>query len=86
MLKITGSIDKDALDIKRFYLNGLVLEDECPMCKSKVENDFGGEPGYLSYPTPGIPESVFLYCEDCDSEWERKVILEINLKLHGETK
>ena len=86
MPKITGSIEKDALDVKRFYLKGLVLKDKCPKCKSKVENDFGDETGYLSYPTPGSPEPVFLWCEDCDHEWTVKVVLDINLKLHGETK
>ena len=86
MPKITGSIEKDSLDIKRFYLEGLVLEDECPKCKSMMENDFGDEPGYLSYPTPGMPESVYFHCEDCDHEWEVKVVLDISLKLHGETK
>lgn len=86
MPKITGSIKKDSLDIKRFYLKGLVLEDECPKCKSKVENDFGDETGYLSYPTPGVPESVFLYCNDCDHEWATNVVLEINLRPYGETK
>ena len=86
MPKITGSVKKDALDVKRLLLKGLILEDECPQCKSKVENDFGDGTGYLSYPTPGIPENVYLYCEDCDHEWDVKVVLDINLKLHGETK
>lgn len=86
MPKITGSIEKDALDVKKLFLKGLILEDECPLCKSKVENDFGEDRGYLCYPTPGSPEPVFLYCEDCDHEWEVKVVLDITLKLHGETK
>lgn len=78
--KITGSFSKnEEINCKRFYLPGIKVKSECPNCNA--EEVWDGNDWYLSYPTPGKPDTVHFYCEDCDEEWYLDVVLDINLKL-----
>lgn len=65
---------------KRFYLDGVVLYKECK-CGNIMEKDL--ESDYLSYPCVGYPEKLYLYCDECDVEYEEalKVTVSINLEV-----
>ncbi len=78
-MKIEGTIS-GTLDVKRFYLPGVTIKDNCPKCGVELIKDFSnGE--YLSYPTAGKPEKIHFWCEECDEEWSGEVILDINLRM-----
>ena len=63
-----------ASDDKRFKIPGAVIKTTCVECGKPVERDFGGEPGYLSYPTIGKPLQEYVYCgrewKDENDEWD----------------
>ena len=61
MHEFTGTID-----VKRFYLDGVIITCDCDKCGSILERDFGSD--YLSYPTVGEPEDIEFWCEDCDHD------------------
>lgn len=65
---------------KRFTLDGVVLYKKCK-CGNIMEKDLEG--GYLSYPCVGYPEKLYLYCENCEEEYEEalKVTVRINLEV-----
>lgn len=65
------------IDVKRLYLNGVVFEEPCPQCGLKHREDLSQN--YLSYPSVGVKEPLFFYCEDCDMEYSIDVILNISV-------
>lgn len=70
---------------KRTYLDGVIFDTVCPECGNKCSEDFGEQ--YLSCPEVGKYESLFMYCEECDNEWEAgkiKVDLVVTIKENDE--
>lgn len=65
---------------KRFYLDGVVLKKKCD-CGSIMEKDLGDY--NLDYPYVGSPENIYMYCDECGSEYEEalKVTIRINLEV-----
>jgi hypothetical protein len=76
-MRIIGKPEPQRLEIKRFYVTGLALSDDCPNCGKAVKIDL--EEDYISYPSIGRPTPVHFYCP-CDTEWERNVIVNLTLK------
>lgn len=87
MNKITGDSIGLELDVKRFYIPGVIVHSECPKCGSPKQADLGDD--YLPFPVVGVPESIHFYCESeaegpdkyCDTEWAVEVILDLSVRL-----
>jgi len=77
--KIEGTVEGASIDVKRFYLPGVVIKDVCPKCGAPWEHDFGSR--YLSYPTVGARVNAGGYCQECDHEWEVMVVLKVSVEL-----
>lgn len=76
--KITGTcIGK--LDVKRFHMPGIRLEQPCPKCEAPFVREFAED--YLSDPCVGKPEYAYGYCNKCDHEWPIMVIVRVTLEL-----
>lgn len=73
---LKGSI-KGPIDVKRFYLPGLEIEDDCPKCG--VLWKFNGD--YISYPVAGEEIDLHAYCQDCNNEWSIKIQLQVTITL-----
>ncbi len=69
---------------KRTCLEGVVLKKDCPVCGEEMSVDL--ESDYLSYPSVGRFENIYMYCEECDSEYEEalKVRIIMNLEVIDE--
>ena len=61
-----GDITDAISDVKRLYVDGLVIEKQCPNCGKTVEKNFSIE--YISY---GLDSHALdFYCMDgCEHEW-----------------
>lgn len=70
------------LEVKRFYVPGFVLKDNCPVCGQERCIDFSQH--YLSYPEANKPFNYTMYCDDCNKEWVVRLILKIGLELAEE--
>lgn len=81
-MQIKGKLEGE-IDVKRFYLHGMVFEDDCPTCGRLCS--FGGSSDYLSYPVANEPIDFSFYCRDCDEEgrepmeWSKKIILVVDV-------
>lgn len=78
-MRIEGSVTGLELDVKRLYLPGLVVKDECPKCQEPWKHDFDSD--YLSYPVIGSVQDLGAYCQKCEHEWSVKVVLRLSLEL-----
>lgn len=67
------------IEVKRFYLPGYELTDECPKCKATTTYDL--EDNYLSYPTANKPTRFNFCCSNCDHEWHRQILLTVKVEL-----
>jgi len=67
------------VNVKRFYVP-FTLKENCPNCGERYTHCF--DEAYLSYPMIGEPETVNCYCYKCDHEWERQIILTLDMRLH----
>jgi predicted RNA-binding Zn-ribbon protein involved in translation (DUF1610 family) len=82
--KIIGIPLEEELDVKRFYIPGVIIQDNCPNCGVETRYDMGGL-HYLSHPIANKPMQFTMYCNECDHEWSIKIILRIGLEIsHGE--
>ena len=65
---------------KRFTLDNTKLEKKCD-CGHIMVKDLSED--YLSYPSVGYPESIYMYCDEFDTEHEDafKVTVRINLEV-----
>lgn len=65
---------------KRFYLDDVVLKRQCD-CGHIMVKDLSEY--HLSYPSVGYPESICMYCDECDTEYEDalRVTVRINLEV-----
>ncbi|MDF1699588.1 MAG: hypothetical protein P1V36_00315 [Planctomycetota bacterium] len=66
-IKVTISDEEYALEIKRCYLP-VKITQPCPECGREVVRDLGED--YLSYPSVGVAEDLWMYCRGCSHEWE----------------
>jgi hypothetical protein len=73
--KITGTPSGE-IDVKRFYLPGVIVEQACPGCGVKCSNDLADQ--YLSYPPMNGPTKVYMGCE-CGEEWTIAARVEVRL-------
>jgi len=69
------------INVKRFSLP-VILKSTCPICSEELENDLNDN--YLSYPTTGINEHIHFYCDECDHEHTRDLILKMSLEYEEE--
>lgn len=84
--KIKGKI-KGEIDVKRFYLPGIIVESKCPKCEHLHEVNMSTQ--YLSHPVINEPETIGFYCEEdtitentyCDTDWEVKIKLSMEVEL-----
>ncbi len=65
---------------KRFYMNGIVIEEECPKCGKLMSIDYAHD--YLMYPMFNEPIEIGLYCNvaDCGGEARRSIMLRLEVK------
>lgn len=65
---------------KRFTLKNTVVEKECK-CGNILKYNLDGD--YLHYPRVGIPETVYMYCDNCMEDYEAvmKIAVLINLEV-----
>jgi hypothetical protein len=77
MAKILSDTMQGEIDVKRFYMSGVQVEDVCPKCGDTLTYD--GEEQYVSNPTAGSEIDLHMYCEDCDHEWDIKVQLQVKI-------
>lgn len=66
------------IDVKRFYLPGVVLKERCPSCGAEALDDLGDR--YLSYPTANVDFDHGMWCKDCGHEWKVKLHLRLELR------
>lgn len=74
---ITGTC-RTIEDVKRLYLPGIVLRDDCEKCKRSVELDMAD-----NYPWGGEGNGIYkvsFSCPDCEEGWSKRVKLTINLE------
>lgn len=69
IISLTGNIDIKG--IKRCYVKGAIIKAICLKCKKEMSNDLGDD--YLSYPVVGDWCTIYLYCAECDEEYELDV-------------
>jgi hypothetical protein len=75
-MKVTGKPNVACdLEVKRFYIPGVVLSGKCPNCKAKWWEDFGDS--YLSYPTANKPFDHGCCCPECDHEWTVRLRIDL---------
>lgn len=75
-MKYEGDITDAMSNVKRLYVDGLVIKRNCPECGQTVERDYSDH--YISYGE----EDIDLYCSDgCEHEWTIKATLSAKLIL-----
>lgn len=75
-MRYEGDITDAITNVKRLYVDDLVIERDCPECGAKVKIDFSDQ--YISY---GDDELNF-YCSDgCEHEWTIQADLTAKLVL-----
>lgn len=66
------------LDIKRMYLPGVKVEDDCPKCGKTWT--FDGDVSHISYPVMNDKVELYGNCE-CGEDWSVSVTLGVKIKL-----
>lgn len=74
-MKIDGKCT-EVVEVKRFYLPGIVCRDTCPKCNFEVTTDLAVS--YLSYPTISAA-NVHFYCKNCENDWFKAARMEVTL-------
>jgi hypothetical protein len=67
------------LDVKRLYLPGTVLEDQCPSCGVLCCVNLATQ--YLSYTRINEPSEFTFWCSACVHEWPRQILLTMRVEL-----
>ena len=70
-------IPEGNIDVKRMYLP-VEMELVCPKCGEKLVDDFDEQ--YLSYPDINSPETRGVYCDNCESELQYEVKLQVSVE------
>ena len=74
---VTGTVETEG--IKRCYVPGAIFKRKCTKCDSDMEFDCGND--YFGYPKNGGEETIYFYCDKCDSEYVLPVKFECEVKL-----
>lgn len=83
MAEVTGSCTTEyEIDVKRMYLPGIFIKDNCPKCQKPCEIDLSSN--CLYYPELNVPNDVGFSCETCRTDWEVAIMLSINVEIHKE--
>lgn len=76
-------VEELEIDVKRFYIDGLIMTKKCKGCGSDVY--FSKDKGnYLSYPKVNEEIEVPFYCGNCGEENLTKIKLELTVKIDCE--
>ncbi|TXH09226.1 MAG: hypothetical protein E6R04_08885 [Spirochaetes bacterium] len=79
-LEIVSQPGSFELDVKRFYIPGLVFKCQCPVCGLVVHKDMKDD--YFSYPEANDSVVVWFYCVECDKNWYAGLVfLKITVEL-----
>lgn len=78
MAKTSGLINYTDLDIKRFYLPGMILEETCPHCSYQNQISLSDHYPY-GFESDGSCQLSFL-CQSCEEAIDLSMKLEITLK------
>ena len=68
---------------KRTYLDGVLIEKVCD-CGNVIQVDL--ESDYLTYPTVGRFQNIYVYCDECGTEYPEgtlKVKIVLNLEVES---
>lgn len=57
-----GYLQRDSVDWKRFYLDGITISAKCSTCGGPITRISGD---YLSYPKMGQSTTIGLWCDGC---------------------
>lgn len=76
MSNVKGEM-KGFLDVKRFYMEGVIIEHKCEKCGNLIEKDLGHD--YFSEPKINEIFEDYLFCSNCNHE--NKIKFKINLSL-----
>jgi len=68
-----------SLEEKRLYLP-LTIKCKCPKCGTINEHDF--RDNYLSYPIINKVETIGVYCNECETYFDQKMVLKIAVEIH----
>jgi len=60
--------DFDLPEVKRFYMQGVVLKQPCPSCEKELTWDAGDD--YLMYPCNGGEYTIHFHCKKCNEDFE----------------
>lgn len=75
---IKGTPKLSEMDLKRFYLPGMIYETTCVHCKSKISIDLTDHYPY-SFEDSGKCQFSFC-CPNCEGENNKELVLEIYLQ------
>ena len=70
------------IDVKRFYLPGILLSFKCKKCGKLMENDYDHQ--YLSYPEIG-EQTEYFWCSECDTQHEMVINLNMSIEFDRNT-
>ena len=80
MANFEGEMLKEKeLPIKRFYIPGLKLVDNCPNCGKIRTVDFKNY--CIDYPIANGINKVYMGCDECNHDWEVSILIEFNMKI-----
>lgn len=86
MAQLLGQVELECMDVKRFYLPGIQVKDNCPVCGMESVKDLGDD--YMSYPMLNHPEPIRFWCEsaECGHHWEIGLILKLTVEIANDQK
>jgi len=61
-------------DIKKFYLP-YDLYANCPTCGDRIKWN-----NYLCYPTYGEPENIHFYCDECEDDFTKTIVIGLKVE------
>lgn len=79
MAVIKGNIPKGEIDVKKFILDDVYIEDVCPKCGNMCSMDLGIN--YLSHPKMNDKDYYTVYCDKCDHDWDIPIKVNLNIQL-----
>jgi len=77
-MKIERTSIIDGVEAKRLNVPFKVTSD-CPTCGEPCVKDLSHH-DHLSYPSIGTPMDLNFYCDECEGEWSKNIILDFTLK------
>ena len=77
----------DISDIKRLYVKGLIIKENCPKCEKELKIDYSEN--YFTYEDgEKTGEELAFICKDCGIEWvcDATIKAEIEVKITSKLK